>query len=157
DEVLSYARLESGQEVARIEPVDVGTVIRESAALIAPVAERKGLAVRTRVPEPAIQLETDGWKVRQTLPNLLATAVKFTGEGEIEIAGAANGTRVHIEVSDTGIGIPPEHLERIFEPFWQVEHSSTRRFGGTGLGLGVARRLARLLGGDVYARSRPGE
>ncbi|MGH7506630.1 MAG: sensor histidine kinase, partial [Longimicrobiales bacterium] len=157
DEVLSYARLESGKEVARIEPVDVGTVIRESAALIQPLAERKGLALRTGLPDPAVQLATDGWKVRQIISNLLANAVKFTADGEVEVTAAVDGSRVVIAVRDTGIGIPPEHLEHIFEPFWQVEHSATRRFGGTGLGLGVARRLARLLGGDLTARSEAGE
>lgn len=155
DEVLSYARLEAGKEVARVERVDIGTVIQESAALVRPLADRKGLALRIRLPDPPVQVETDGWKVRQILANLATNAAKFTSEGEIEITAAVS-RNVRIEVRDTGIGIPPEHLEHVFEPFWQVEHSATRRFGGTGLGLGVARRLARLLGGDVTVRSTPG-
>jgi signal transduction histidine kinase len=156
DEVLSYARLESGKEVVKLEPIELGAVVRETTALVAPLAERKGITLATRTTEE-IRLETDGWKVRQILNNLLSNAVKFTGEGGwIGVTTSVEGTAASVAVEDTGIGIPDEHLSRIFDPFWQVEHSSTRRFGGTGLGLGVARELARLLGGDVTVRSRMG-
>jgi signal transduction histidine kinase len=89
--------------------------------------------------------------------NLLSNAVKFTDAGTVEIAAEAPAGAVVFRVRDTGIGIPPEQLERVFEPFTQVESSPTRRFGGTGLGLSVSRRLARLLGGDLAAESVPGE
>jgi signal transduction histidine kinase len=156
DEVLSYARLESGKEVVKLEPIELGAVVRETMTLVAPLAERKGITLASRTTED-IRLETDGWKVRQILNNLLSNAVKFTEEGGwIGVTAAVDGKVAHIAVEDTGIGIPEEHLSRIFDPFWQVEHSSTRRFGGTGLGLGVARELARLLGGDVTVSSRMG-
>ena len=73
------------------------------------------------------------------------------------LSASAEGDDVAFRVSDTGIGIPPAHLERVFEPFWQVEQAASRRVGGTGLGLSVTRRLARLLGGDVSVESAPGE
>jgi signal transduction histidine kinase len=155
DEVLSYARLESGKEVAKLEPVELGAIVRESASLAAPLADRKGLTFRVHTPDEPVRLETDGWKVRQILSNLLSNAVKFTYDGDVTIDLTVDETTARIVVRDTGIGIPAAHLGQIFDPFWQVEHTSTRRFGGTGLGLGVARELARLLGGDVTVTSEP--
>jgi signal transduction histidine kinase len=157
DEVLSYARLESGKEVAKLEPIELGAVVRESASLAAPLVERKGLNFIVRTPEEPVRLETDGWKVRQILSNLLSNAVKFTVDGEVEVALTVDDDSARIAVRDTGIGVPDHLIARIFEPFWQVEQSSTRRYGGTGLGLGVARELARLLGGEVTADSVQGK
>jgi len=91
--------------------------------------------------------------------NLLGNAVKFTDQGEVCVRaqGDADGEEVVFEVEDTGIGIAAEHLPRVFDAFWQVDQAPTRRAGGTGLGLHVTRRLVRLLGGDVSARSVIGE
>jgi len=83
--------------------------------------------------------------------------VKFTDTGRIILTGDQKGDQLVISVQDTGIGISPEHFDRIFEPFWQVEQKATRRAGGTGLGLTVTKRLALLLGGDVSVTSTPGE
>jgi signal transduction histidine kinase len=91
------------------------------------------------------------------LSNLLSNAVKFTQSGDVEVRVRRLGDRVRFEVSDTGIGIANENFERIFEPFWQVEQSATRRYEGSGLGLGVARELARLLGGDIEVSSELGK
>jgi signal transduction histidine kinase len=156
DEVLSYARIEAGKEVATLEPVELSAIVRESASLVAPLAERKGLNFEVTTPDTPVRLETDGWKVRQILSNLLSNAVKFTLDGQVEAALTTDSTVARIAVRDTGIGIPDQLRGRIFEPFWQVEQTSTRRYGGTGLGLGVARELARLLGGDVTVESTPG-
>ena len=103
------------------------------------------------------RLFTDAGKVRQILLNLLSNAVKFADQGEIGVRARVNDGSAEISITDTGIGIAAENLERIFEPFWQVEQSSTRRAGGTGLGLSVSRSLARLLGGEVTVGSKFGE
>jgi signal transduction histidine kinase len=122
--------------------------------MVMPLAEAKGLSLRVDVPDA--QLVTDGGKLRQILLNLLSNAVKFTDRGEVTLRGTESEDRIEFEVADTGIGIARENLERIFEPFWQVEQSPTRRAGGTGLGLSVSRSLARILGGDITVESKVG-
>jgi signal transduction histidine kinase len=107
-------------------------------------------------PEP-VSFESDAAKVRQVLVNLLSNAIKFTERGEIVLSSHPEDSRVVFEVRDTGIGIKPEHLERVFEAFWQVDQSATRRTGGAGLGLSVSRQLAQALGGDLVVESRVGE
>src|SRR5207237_10760302 len=96
-------------------------------------------------------------KVRQVLVNLLSNAIKFTDEGEIVLASHVEDGRVVFEVRDTGIGIAPQHQQQVFETFWQVDQSATRRVGGAGLGLSVSRRLARALGGDLSVESAIGK
>jgi signal transduction histidine kinase len=96
--------------------------------------------------------------VRQILVNIAANGIKFTERGEITLsARIVEGDAVEFEVRDTGIGIAPEDLERIFDPFWQVEQAATRKVGGTGLGLSVSQRLAHLLGGGVTVQSEEGK
>jgi signal transduction histidine kinase len=102
-------------------------------------------------------IHTDPGKLRQILINLLSNAVKFTERGTVGVAVQREPGGARVRVSDTGIGIASDHLERIFDPFWQVEQSHRRQTGGTGLGLSVTRHLARLLGGDVEVESRLGE
>lgn len=100
-------------------------------------------------------MESDPRKIRQILINL-GNAIKFTEQGEVVLAAIEVGDQVVLRVSDTGPRIAKEHLDEIFEPFWQVQGGTTRRLGGTGLGLSVTRRLARLLGGEVTAESELG-
>jgi signal transduction histidine kinase len=123
--------------------------------MITPLAGVKGPAVRAEGDD--VRLYTDGGKVRQILLNLLTNAIKFTDSGEVVIRSHSEAERVMVSVIDTGIGIAPENLERIFDPFWQVEQRSTRKVGGTGLGLSVSRTLARLVGGDIRAESELGK
>ena len=130
---------------------------RDTVVLIEPMAREEGLDFVTRVPNHAIAMETDAGKVRQILVNLLSNAVKFTERGSVALTVTERDAGVVLVVEDTGIGISPENAERVFEPFWQVQQSATRQVGGTGLGLSVARRLARLLGGDLTLESTPGE
>ena len=101
-------------------------------------------------------MESDSRKIRQILMNLAGNAIKFTEEGQVRLELEEVGDEVVFRVADTGPGIAPDHLERVFDPFWQVEGGATRTAGGTGLGLSVTRRLAHLLGGEVAVASRPG-
>jgi signal transduction histidine kinase len=156
DEVLSLARIESGREVAQREPIDVGALMHAAAELVAPLVAAKGLTCAFQTPSDRLSLNSDPVKVRQILVNLLANAVKFTDRGEITLAVRRNGDTAIFEVRDTGIGIAAENLERIFDAFWQVQQKAARRVGGTGLGLHLSRRLARLLGGDITVESAPG-
>jgi signal transduction histidine kinase len=155
DEVLTFSRVEAGKEVVRQDEVKLRPSAEEALVMVTPLAEAKGLDLTADVPDA--QLFTDGDKLRQVLVNLLSNSVKFTDRGEIRLSARETEGLVEFQVTDTGIGIAPENLERIFEPFWQVEQSSTRRAGGTGLGLSVSRSLARLMGGDVTVQSELGK
>ena len=157
DEILSFSRLEAGKEHVVTSSVDLARLVRESVELLEPFAASKGLALRVGTSQ-ALELDTDPGKVRQIVLNLVGNALKFTERGSVDLEVSRTGERARVEVRDTGRGIPGEKLEQIFEPFAQVEQGHTRIAGGTGLGLTVSRRLARLLGGDVRVRgTRLGE
>lgn len=131
----------------------VYSVVGDAITMVTPLAEAKGLSLRDETSNG--RLVTDGGKVRQILLNLLSNAIKFSDDGEIIVRSKEGDGSITLAVVDTGIGIAAENLESIFDPFWQVEQRSTRRAGGTGLGLSVSRSLARLLGGDVTLQSAP--
>lgn len=152
DEVLTFSRVDAGKEVVRTDKVELKPLVAQSLSMVAPVAAEKGLEIRDRSENAT--LVTDEGKLRQILLNLLSNAIKFSDGGEITVSSQIQGDSVSISIADRGIGIAPENLERIFDPFWQVEQRSTRRVGGTGLGLSVSRNLARLLGGDVSVESQ---
>jgi signal transduction histidine kinase len=162
DEVLTLARLEAGTQQVLREPTDLFAVVQETVHLVEPSAAMRGLRLALEGPGERITVSTDPTKLRQVLLNLLSNAAKFTVLGGITVrvsAAPADGdgaAQACVAVTDTGPGIAPEHLDRIFEPFFQVEQRHTRLVGGTGLGLAVSRRLARLLGGDVVVSSAPG-
>lgn len=151
DEVLTFSRVDAGKEMVRREEVHLAPIVAEAIAMVTPLAESKGLKLRNQTADAG--LLTDGGKVRQILLNLLSNAIKFSDDGEIVVRSRLDGDSVAVSIIDPGIGISPENVARIFDPFWQVEQRSTRRVGGTGLGLSVSRSLARLLGGDVSVES----
>ena len=161
DELLTFSRLEAGRESVKLERVRVDTILDSAAALVAPLAAAKSLTV---VVEPVasprgsdFSTTTDCMKLQQVLVNLLSNAIKFTEHGQVTMSARAAGEDLMIDVRDTGIGIAPEHLDHIFEPFRQVEQHSTRRAGGTGLGLSVSRQLLALLGGTIGVESTLGQ
>ncbi|GAC1514615.1 MAG: hypothetical protein NVS1B4_02680 [Gemmatimonadaceae bacterium] len=156
DEVLTISRVEARMEQVWVEKVSVERVIDEVAMMVMPLAGSKKLSLNVRYPDRPATIETDLGKLRQILVNLAGNAVKFTDEGEIALSAHEEGDTIAFDVRDTGIGIESDQLARIFEPFTQIESPTKRRSGGTGLGLSVARQLARLLGGDVTVRSTPG-
>ena len=162
EELLGYARIEAGQTVVRPESVGLLEVVEQSLVLVVPLAEKKGLRIRVNGPAEPIPLYTDPRKLRQILVNLLANAVKFTDRGEVtlllRVAGCHTEVCVFVEVTDTGRGISSADMAHVFDPFWQGETSATTSEGSGGLGLSVARQLARLLGGDVVVeRSELGQ
>ena len=157
EEVLSFARMEAGREEVIVEPVSLSELVRDTAALTEPLASQKELAFEVRVPERDYVMETDAQKLRQILLNLLSNAIKFTDVGQVVLDAEVDGHAAILRVSDTGIGIPSEHLDSIFHPFHQVEREASRRVGGTGLGLSVTRHLARLLGGEITVSSTRGQ
>jgi signal transduction histidine kinase len=156
NDVLNFTRVDAGRIVYRVEPVPVAAALRDAQSVIAPLAAQKDVALEIR-PGPDVAGRGDGDKVRQVLLNLLSNAVKFTDAGgSIEASWAARDGRVEIRVRDTGIGIAEDRLDAIFDPFVQVDADLTRVRQGVGLGLSIARDLARGMGGEIAVRSRPG-
>ncbi len=156
-EVLTFSRIEAGRVSVQLENVELSILMREVRLMLEPLAADKQLRFEVRWPPEPIPMRTDSRKVKQILVNLAANAIKFTEQGSVEVVTWVEGRDVFFEISDTGIGIDPDHLEHIFEPFWQVEQRTTRRTGGTGLGLTIVQRLTTLLDGDVHIHSVPGE
>jgi len=159
NDVLDLAKVEAGQMGIDARPTPISAVIERMRAIFAPMAAEKHLTFDTVVaPTAPATIDTDDRRVEQVLRNLLANAVKFTTTGAIQltVTGTAD-EQVAFAVSDTGIGIPSDALDRIFEPFIQANGSISRTHGGTGLGLSISRELVRLLGGRLEVRSAPGE
>lgn len=153
EDLLGHARLEAGEEVVRAGRADALEVVEQSFMLVRPLAAQKALRLRVDPFDGSLELFTDVRKLRQILVNVLANAVKFTDAGDIVLVlraeGKDAGARLRFEVTDAGRGVAPEDAVHIFEPFWQADRSAVRSADSTGLGLSVARQLARLLGGDV--------
>ena len=162
EQLLGYARIEAGEETMGPEAVLLADIVEQSLVLVRPIAEQKGVSIMVEDRDAPAALYTDALKLRQILVNLLANALKFTDAGGDvvllhRVDDREGETMVCFEVTDSGKGIAPSDEERIFDAFWQADPTLTRSAGGTGLGLWVARKLARLLGGDVIlARSAPG-
>jgi signal transduction histidine kinase len=156
DGILTLSRLDAGSEEVRREPITVDRLLEEAATLITPLAASKRIEFTVRRPESPFAMDTDHTKLRQILVNLLGNAVKFTDRGEVILEARVDGDVAVFTVRDTGMGISTQHLERIFDAFWQVKQTTTRTVGGSGLGLSVSRRLARLLGGEITVESTEG-
>ncbi len=153
---LRYAKLQAGVESVRQEWVDVGELAREMQRLAGPLLEDRGVAFALELALAPPRFLTDATKLRTILRNLIINAAKFTAAGTVALRIVQRGGALRLEVRDTGPGIRPEDQELIFEPFRQLDGSSTRQHGGVGLGLALSRRLARMLGGDVQIQSEPG-
>jgi signal transduction histidine kinase len=156
EQILNFSRIEAGKHTVDLHSIDLRRVASDAVALVEPIAAEKNLTLRLVLPEANLVVETDGSKVRQILLNLLGNAIKFTDRGEVELSLARERAGISLRVRDTGSGIAPEHLPKIFEPFEQVDRSLTRRHQGSGLGLGISRRLAHLLGGELSVESTMG-
>jgi PAS domain S-box-containing protein len=157
DQMLSLSRLDAGKEELRVERAHVMPLLREVAGMMSQAAESKGLLLELRPCCDEVTVVTDPGKLRQVLINLLNNAVKFTPAGTITLSAEARASGgVIIHVSDTGIGIDPADTGTIFEPFAQLNRSTTRDNGGVGLGLALVARMVRLLGASIDVESTPG-
>ena len=164
NDILDFSKIESGKLEIELLPFDLLTLVEDVADLMAVKAREKSIELVVRfVPGTPQYLVGDAGRIRQVLANLIGNAIKFTARGYVQVmVSQAEGStplhpRIHLSVRDTGIGIPLEAQERIFEKFSQADASTTRRFGGTGLGLAICRQLVKLMGGDVTVKSQFGE
>ena len=162
EEILDAAKIEAGRIQLEARPFDLGKLLTNAVKVVLPQARYKGLVVNTEVAlDSGAWFTGDAHHLRQVLLNLLSNAVKFTEQGEVTLrarVGAANSgvAMIHIEVQDTGIGIPQAKQAAIFEAFAQADDSVTRVYGGTGLGTTIARQLVTLMGGHLGVRSVEG-
>jgi signal transduction histidine kinase/CheY-like chemotaxis protein len=171
NQVLDLAKIESGKQELSLAPMPLRGLLDHAHHVFEPLAREKQLEFRATL-DPSLpeQIVTDGKRVVQVLNNLLGNAIKFTTRGSVALhlgrpapdarlthPGLLPGQTLALQVVDTGVGIAPEHQQRVFAPFEQVEAASDRRFGGTGLGLSIARELAGLLGGELQLHSAPGQ
>jgi PAS domain S-box-containing protein len=155
EEILTFSRLEAGEVTLEAQETKAGEILQAVAAVLEPLANARDLALGISLPSEDLELRTDPNIVRRILVNLGANAVKFTNQGLVELSARGTETAVQFAVRDTGIGIAPADRGRLFQPFSQLEGGLTRRYGGTGLGLYTAQRLARLLGGRIEVESAP--
>jgi signal transduction histidine kinase len=157
EEILAVASLEAGEAKIRRQTISVAELLHRAEVIIRPMTMAKELRLEVVGPGESATLETDPEKLLQVLLNLLSNAVKFTERGSIRLAARVEAPHLHLEVADTGIGVAPHDHDRIFEPFWQVDQPTTRRAGGTGLGLTISRRLVELLAGEIRVESEAGQ
>lgn len=158
DDMLDLSRTESGKAIVRPTKWHVSELFAAMRGMLRPLLQAdRPVELLFESPTPDITLETDQAKVTQILRNLVSNALKFTVKGHVKVRARQDRDRLVIETEDTGIGIAPEHHDRVFEEFGQVESDLQRQTKGTGLGLPLSRRLAELLGGTLTVRSRAGE
>ena len=157
NDILDFSKIEAGKLRIDLQPLRLQELLERAVATVRERADEKGLALRidldASLPESCI---SDALRLEQVLLNLLSNAVKFTPKGEVCLSACAQGDRLMLAVTDTGIGMGPGQLERLFRPFEQADGSTTRRFGGTGLGLTISKRLVEMLGGEIRTQSSPG-
>lgn len=162
NDLLDFAKIEARKVELSNERFMVSEVVENIGSAFAVLAAKNNVSLEVLATDTDIMVNGDAVRLRQVLYNLVSNAIKFSENGQVRIVAFADAmrgdqVRLHVEVHDSGIGIPEERIEAIFNPFSQSDGSITRRFGGTGLGLPISRTLARLMDGDVVARSTPGE
>ncbi len=160
--ILDFSKIEAGRLQLETAPFDLRDAVESVCELLAGRAHDAGLELICDIDgETPCAVVGDHGRLRQVLLNLVGNAVKFTHKGEIKVSAGAiarhdDTVRIRVEVRDTGVGVEPDALRRLFQPFVQADESTTRRYGGTGLGLAISRQLVELMGGTMGAESRPG-
>ncbi len=162
NDLLDFSKIEAGKLELEQVDFDIAQLLGETAALFANNADAKGITIEVDLPDDTPPwLNCDATRLRQILLNLVSNAIKFTDQGGVTICvryqelGRSAG-RLHLEVTDTGIGIAPDKQADLFEPFTQADSSTTRKYGGTGLGLSITKHLVELMGGQISLDSQPG-
>jgi len=161
NDILDFSKVESGHIELEVYPFELKSCITDALDLLNPEANKKNIGLSLEIEDDCLNLvKGDITRLRQVITNLVSNAVKFTAKGEVKIYVSKQGDDetdlYRFEVSDTGIGIPSKRLDRLFEPFSQVDASTTRKFGGTGLGLAISKRLVENMGGRIWVESIPG-
>ena len=162
NDVLDYSKIEAGKMVLSAVRFNLGEIVGEAMKSMAVTAHRKGLELAFDIePEVPPDLIGDPARLRQVLLNLTGNAIKFTERGEVTVQVRVaerdgEAVKLHVSVRDTGIGIAPEKQDRLFRAFEQADSSTTRQYGGTGLGLVISARIVRLMGGEIWMESAPG-
>lgn len=156
NDILDFSKLESGRMTVNVESDEIVNVVANSLATVEGLAKGKEIVFKQNIAENLPTLKTDVLKVKQILVNLLSNAVKFTEKGDIVVGVRKRDGMVEFTVKDSGIGIEAKNFEKVFEEFQQIDSSNTRKYKGTGLGLPISRRLARILGGELTVQSEFG-
>jgi two-component system sensor histidine kinase/response regulator len=163
NDILDFSKIEAGKVEIESIDFDLHKLVEDLTELLGPVAAKKNLILASFLrPDVPRRFSGDPNRIRQVLTNLINNALKFTAKGAVTIRASLvrqddRYSYVSVEVKDTGIGIPPERLDRLFKSFSQVDSSTTRKYGGTGLGLVISKLLVELMGGEVGVSSKPGE
>ncbi len=164
NDILDVSKIEASKFMIEPSPCSIPSIVADVVSTMNVRARQKGIGLSVEYTGPLPEMiQTDGVRVRQSLMNLVGNAVKFTDEGSVRVVVSLVdqwrdvGAAVRMQVIDTGVGISPESLKRLFESFVQADASTSRKYGGTGLGLVITRHIAHLLGGDVEVDSTPGE
>jgi signal transduction histidine kinase len=156
NDILDLSKIEAGRMEVHLADIQVEELVDTCLRTVEPTIKSERLRLVKEIEADLPPLFTDPDKLRQILVNLLSNAVKFTAEGSVTVSARRQDNNIALAVADTGIGIPEDKVELIFEEFRQIESSAARAYGGTGLGLTISRRLARLLGGDLIVQSTVG-
>lgn len=156
NDVLDISKIEAGQLSLSPAPFALRGAVEKTATLVAPMAEKKGIDLKVEIADDVAEITTDQRRLEQILINLLNNAVKFTEQGKVEISCRSDGDFYRIAVSDTGIGIRPEEIDRLFQPFHQIDTGLSRKHEGTGLGLSICKKLVDMMGGRIEVQSEWG-
>ena len=160
-EVLDISKVEAGKMELYLESFDVTALVQETVSTIQPLVEQNANRLTVHCPENLGSMYADVTKIRQMLFNLLSNACKFTEQGSISLAVTrqkkAQGDWFIFEISDSGIGMTREQINKLFQAFTQADSSTTRKFGGTGLGLAISKRFCQMMGGDITIESEYGQ
>jgi len=157
NDVLDISKIEAGQLVLSRTSFDLKLSIEKMVKLVTPLAEKKGIALRLSLADTPVMITTDQRRIEQIILNLLSNAVKFTEKGHVRITCRMENNQYFLSVADTGIGIQPEELPNLFQPFHQIDTRIARKHEGTGLGLSICKKILDLMGGSIEVQSLWGQ